>query len=351
MAEQVGRWYHYTGAVHIHTTASDGTLPLADVIAIGRKAGLDFMLFSDHMGLTNRDAGGEGLHGRTLVLIGYEHNDPEDNNHYLIFRSPGVYPEMFSTRQYVDAARSDGAVGIVAHPIEKRPRTGKYPPYPWLEWDVDGFDGLELWNQMSEWMEKLTPWNQLLMAVSPRKAMTGPPPDALRKWDELNMRRRYVGIAGADAHGFRVKIGPFTKRIFPYKTHFHCLRTHVILHEPMSSDFDTARKQFYDALLDCRVFISNKRWGVADRFQFQASSGGNTAISGEDIPLTADTRITVILPEHATLRLFHNGTTVVESHSDRLEHAVTAAGLYRVEAWKGTRGWIFSNHIRIGLGK
>jgi hypothetical protein len=101
MAEQVGNWYHYSGAVHIHTTASDGTLPLAEVIAIGRKVGLDFMLFTDHMGLANREAGGEGIHGNTLVLIGYEHNDPEDNNHYLVFQSPGVYPENLSTREYV----------------------------------------------------------------------------------------------------------------------------------------------------------------------------------------------------------------------------------------------------------
>jgi hypothetical protein len=351
MAEQVGNWYHYSGAVHIHTTASDGTLPLAEVIAIGRKVGLDFMLFTDHMGLANREAGGEGIHGNTLVLIGYEHNDPEDNNHYLVFQSPGVYPENLSTREYVSAARRDGAIGIVAHPIEKRPRTGKYPPYPWLEWVVDDFDGLELWNQMSEWMEKLTPYNQLLMAVSPRKAMTSPPPDALRLWDELNLRRRYVGLAGVDAHGFRVRIGPFTKRIFPYKTHFHCLRTHVILAEPMSSDLETARQQFYDALRGCRVFISNKRWGVADRFQFLASSGGKTAVAGEDISYTDDTLISVHLPAVATLRLIHNGQTLIETHSDQLEHKVVSAGLYRVEAWKGNRGWIFSNHIRIGLGK
>ena len=27
---------------------------------------------------------------------------------------------------------------------------------------------------------------------------------------------------------------------------------------------------------------------------------------------------------------------------------VRKPGVYRVEAWKGRRGWIFSNHVRIG---
>ena len=40
MPRSVGRWYQYTGAVHIHTTESDGTKPLEEVVAIGRQVGL-----------------------------------------------------------------------------------------------------------------------------------------------------------------------------------------------------------------------------------------------------------------------------------------------------------------------
>jgi histidinol phosphatase-like PHP family hydrolase len=108
MGRKVGDLYHYTGAVHVHTTESDGTKPLREVVAIAQEVGLDFILFTDHLGLTNRDAGHEGIYGNTLVLIGYEHNDPDDNNHYLIFKSQ-VYPEDMSARQYVEAAHRDGA--------------------------------------------------------------------------------------------------------------------------------------------------------------------------------------------------------------------------------------------------
>ena len=261
MADKIDGRYHYSGVIHIHTTESDGTLPIEEVIAIGRRTGVDFMMFSDHMGLGNREAGHEGLYSDMLVVIGYEHNDPDDNNHYLIFNSPSIYPHQSPAAEYVQAAYRDGAFGIVAHPIENRSRAGKHPPFPWLEWEADQFSGLEIWNQMSEWMEKLTPWNTLPMAFSPRKSMVGPTAEAMQIWDRLNLKRRYVGVAGVDAHAFPVKVGPLTVAIFPYKVHFRALRTHIILDEPLSSELDTARRQLYDALAGCRVFCSNLRGG------------------------------------------------------------------------------------------
>ena len=109
MGKKVGDRYHYSGAIHIHTTESDGTKSLEEVVAIGQQAGLDFMMFTDHMGLTNREAGLEGLYGQTLVVVGYEHNDADDNNHYLLFNSPSVYPRDLTAAEYVAAARRDGA--------------------------------------------------------------------------------------------------------------------------------------------------------------------------------------------------------------------------------------------------
>lgn len=349
MGKKVGDWYHYSGVVHIHTTESDGTRPLKDIVAIGQQVGLDFMMFSDHMGLTNRDAGLEGIHDRTLVVIGYEHNDVDDNNHYLIFNSKGVYPADMPARQYVEAVRRDGAFGIVAHPIEHRSREGKHPPYPWLEWETDQFDGIEIWNQMSEWMEKLTSWNKVIMAFSPRKSMVGPTSETLQIWDQLSRKGRYVGVAGVDAHAYPVKVGPFTVEIFPYKVHFRSLRTHIILDEPLAADFETASRQLYRALVRCRVFNSNRRWGDADRFMFVADDGGRRVVSGDSLDDHQGVKITVKLPSKATIRLVAGGNSVAETLSDGLDYAVPAPGLYRVEAWKGRRGWIFSNHIRIGV--
>ena len=349
MSKVVGNKYIYSGCVHMHTTESDGTKTLEEVIAIGQTADLDFMMFTDHMNLNNRDRGGEGWYDKTLILIGYEHNDPKDAHHYLIFNSPVVYPSHMSAKEYVAAGAADGAFGILAHPDEVRSRMPKYPPYPWLDWTVDGFSGIELWNQMSEWMETLTPYNKLPMVFSPRKSMIAPTDRILRTWDELNMKRPVVGIASVDAHAFPVKIGPFTIELFPYKVHFRCIRTHLVLDQPLSENFATARDEFYKAMRECRVFLSNYRWGDASDFQFVALCGDQKVSCGGYLPSPNKCSLRVSVPHHADLRLIRNGKEILRRMGNSLEHHVTAPGVYRVEAWRGRRAWILSNHIRIGM--
>lgn len=350
MAKKVGDWYHYTGAIHIHTTESDGTKSLEEVVALGREVGLDFMMFTDHMTLAHRERGKEGFYGDTLVLVGYEHNDPDDIHHYLLFESPRVYPAEMSVREYVAAGAADGAIGILAHPDEIRDNLERFPAYPWKDWSVEGFTGLEIWNQMSEWMEQLTRFNLLFMAFSPRKSMIGPTKRVLKKWDELNMSRKVVGIAGPDAHAFSFRLGPMNVEIFPYKVHFKSLQSHIILPEPMSKNFDEAKKQLYDAIREAHLFFSNMRWGRAETFQFYAETEAGKVASGGNIPsLGGDVRLVVKAPARATLKVIHNGQEVVKTFSDALEYRVSQAGIYRVEAWKGKRGWIFSNHIRIAV--
>ena len=348
MPKKIGDWYTYTGAIHMHTTESDGTKPIEEVIRIGQQAGLEFMMFSDHMNLINREKGHEGMYDNTLVVIGYEHNDPTDEHHYLLFDSPGVYPETMSPREYVAAGASDNAIGIMAHPDETRDHLEEYPAYPWRDWTVEGFTGIELWNQMSEWMEKLTHFNKLIMSLSPRKSMIGPTTRILRKWDELNMTRKVVGVAGVDAHAFPVDVGPFKVEIFPYKVHFRCLRLHILLAEPMSAEFITAKRQLYQAIRDCRLFFCNMRWGVADSFELFARNGAEKVTCGGTLSTAEDGRLIVRLPSAATIRLVHDGKYILETRTSKLEYRDLAPGIYRVEAWKGRRGWIFSNHIRVG---
>ena len=348
MGKRIGDWYYYSGVIHIHTTASDGTKDITDIIGIGREVDLDFMMFADHMTLTHRDRGHEGRYGNTLVIIGYEHNDTEDKNHYLLFDAPGVYSAEMTAGEYVAAGARDGALGILAHPDEIRSRMGRYPPYPWKDWSVDGFHGMELWNHMSEWMERLTPSNRIMMALSPRKSMIGPTPRLLKKWDKLNLEKKCVGVASVDAHQFPIRIGPFTVQIFPYKVHFKTLRTHILLREPLEDKFEPAKKQVLEALRDCRVFFSNMRWGIAEDFEFYAVNNKEQAVSGGVLVDMENIRLKVKIPRRARIKIVADGRYVFEKVTSNLEYRPEREGLYRVEVWKKKRGWIFSNHICIG---
>ncbi len=344
-----GEYYEYIGCVHIHTTFSDGSKTLEDVAAIADSVGLDYILISDHMTLELREAGKEGYYGKTLTLIGYEHNDREDCNHYLLFGTESVLPVDMAPVDYVAEGARQGALGIIAHPDEIRPRLGKYPSYPWLAWDAREFDGIEIWNQMSEWMENLKPYNKLKMLFSPRKFLQTPTDRILKKWDELNIERKIAGIGAIDVHGFPYKLGPIRITIFPYKVQFKSLRTHLLLPERLSSDLNQAKKQIYDAIRDCRVFASNYRWGDASGFEFYARRGGETVISGGRLETNENARMTARLPEKGQFKLIRDGNIVLESNGDFMEYSPSQKGLYRVEVCRNGRGWIYSNHIRIGV--
>jgi len=256
-------------------------------------------------------------------------------------------PSSMTAEEYVLAAAAKGALGIMAHPDEIRGRDARFRSYPWTAWDVDQFDGMEIWNQMSEWMELLKNFNVIKMIVSPRKSLRSPTSRILRKWDDLSQRRRILGVGAADAHGFIYRAGLLRLTIFPYKVQFRTLRTHLLLTESLSGDPATAKRQVYEAMRQCRAFVSNYRWGDARQFQFEIDSGSDSVTIGEEIVLTEKTVARVGSPSAGKIRLIGNGRPVAQSYGKEWSYPITEPGIYRVEVYHGQKGWIFSNHIRV----
>jgi len=288
----------------------------------------------------------EGWHGNTFVLIGYEIHDKSSRNHYLAFNIDEVLPGEFSPQEYVKEVNRRGGLGIIAHPDETRVLP-QFPAYPWTAWDAEEFDGIEIWNQMSEWMEGVNRLNMLKMFVSPRRYLTSPTAKTLRIWDQLNKKRKVFGTSGVDVHAYPYGIGPFRLIIFPYEVQFKSLRTHLLLETPLSSDNQIAKKQIIDALKNCQLFISNYRWGDAKGFSFYAESKDQIAKIGESISSSNKVTFVAKAPQKSWIKLLRDGTTITESVGNNLEYSTNEAGIYRVEAYRGKKGWIFSNHIRL----
>lgn len=339
-------WHEYVGVAHIHSSDSDGSEPVPEIIKIGQEIGLDFLMFSDHLTLNALHLGLEGWHGNTLVLIGYEIHDQRNQNHFLAFNVNEVLPGELSAQEYVSAIRKLGGLGIIAHPDEIR-ETPKFPPYPWTAWKVEGFDGIEIWNQMSEWMEGIAYANRFRLFTSPRRFLTSPTPKTLEIWDECNKQRKVCGICGVDAHAHPFRLGPFKLVIFPYKVQFQSLRLHLLLKEPLSSDNQLAKKQVIDAIRGCHVFVSNYRQGDAKGFLFYAQNKNRRAGIGEEISLSNPVSFRVSTPQKCKIKLVCDGRIVKEETGKILEYSTTDPGNFRVEVYRGKKGWIFSNHIRI----
>jgi hypothetical protein len=340
-------WYEIVGVIHIHSSYSDGTKPIEEIAAIGESAGLDFLMFTDHMTLQPLRDGLERFYGRTAAIIGYEIEDSRDENHFLAFGLEKELPAGIPAAQYVSEVNKRGGLGIIAHPDEIRNAIPKYPSYPWNAWDAEGFDAIEIWNHMSAWMELLKRVNMLKMLFTPRRGLRGPTSRILQKWDALAQSRNIAGIGSADVHAHAYRKGPLKVTIFPYKVQFRSIRTHLMLQEPLSHDIKIAKEQIFEAIRDCRVYVSNYRWGDAGGFRFYARSDNAVFYPGQSTALTKKLTLIVTSPLKARLKLIRNGVCISELSGDSLKWPLTDNGVYRVELHRRGRGWVYSNHIRI----
>ncbi|MFP4458401.1 MAG: histidinol-phosphatase [Candidatus Zixiibacteriota bacterium] len=336
--------FEYTGAIHIHTTDSDGTQGHEKIIELGQKYNLDFLMFSDHNTLKSLHK--EGRYGRLMAIIGYEINDSNNNNHFLAFGLKRTLDEGLPPKSYVSQVRRKRGLGIIAHPDEVREHP-KYPSYPWTDWSVRGFHGIEIWNHMSAWMENASTGNILKFLVKPRSSITAPTREILDKWDDLAQKRKVLGIGAIDVHAIPYGFGPFKITVFPYKVQLQSIRTHVLLREPLPKDFRDAKNVLLNSLKRCNAFFSNYRWGSALGFRFWAENQNRFVSVGERIEADRRLNFYVKSPLPADIHLYHNGEKVIQSHGKEVVFRLTRPGVVRAELYRKGKGWIFTNHIYV----
>lgn len=344
--------FEYIGAIHIHSKFSDGSGEVKDIVKIASEAGLDYIMLTDHNTLRALDEGYEGWFDNTLLLVGCEINDSKNQNHYLAFGINEAYSTRLPAEEYVKKVKEAGGIGFIAHPHEKRLSMKEHPPYPWNDWDIKDFTGIEIWNHMSEWMEGLTEQNKYNYFVHPRRSIIAPAKETLETWDRLSIKRRVVGIGGIDAHAHKVNLlGFFEVEVFPYKVLFKSIRTHILTEHALSKENKNlafTKQEIYNALKLGRCFISNYYRGDAAGFRFFAEDGEKIYQMGDIIRLRNKVRLRVFLPNiDCNIKLIYNGKMIAEIENIDAEFIVKSPGVYRVEVYLDGKAWIYSNHIRI----
>lgn len=345
--------FSYPGAIHIHTTYSDGTGTFPEVIAAAREAGLRWIIVTDHDTLEGLPYA--GWHDDLLVIVGHEITP--DRNHFLALNIDTLVSPQLAPQEFVNEVYARGGFGIIAHPDERVKNKFK-DIYRWDDWTVDGPQpregrvvGLELWNLMSDWGEHLNGSTDLLNVLNPRLGLSGPSPATMAWWDRLNMvGRRTFGIGGVDVHAFHHKVPWGELTIFPYRWMFSTLTNYLLMAEPLSSDAAAATNQVYAALTSGRSYFVNRIDGDAPAIQFHARRGADHATMGDttnlgDGPLLIEADV----GSDAYVRLIADGE-VMTSGVQRIRQSIATSGVYRLEAYKGAKPWLFSNPIYVSEG-
>ncbi|WP_129629984.1 CehA/McbA family metallohydrolase [Candidatus Oscillochloris fontis] len=341
----------YPGALHIHTTYSDGSGSFPQVIAAAQAAGLRWIIVTDH----DTQAGAEfaGWHAGLLVIVGHEITP--DHNHFLALNLDHVVSNQLPPQAFIDAVYAEGGFGIIAHPDERV--TSRFTEiYRWDDWMIDGpreragqTVGLELWNLMSDWAEHLTPRNRFVNFLWPKRGLRGPTRATLTWWDQLNMAgKRTFGVGGVDAHALKHRVPWGEVEVFPYRWIFKSLTNYLMLDTPLDRDPAKATQQVYAALRSGHSYFVNRLDGDAPAIEFYAQRknqdaerygpGDAVSLGGGELVIKADVGC------RARLRLIRNGVAVAHGRG-HLRYVVTHPGVYRLEGRRWGRPWLYSNPI------
>jgi hypothetical protein len=205
------------GTMHVHTRRSDGSGTIEDVAAAAARAGLRFVVVTDH-GDATRMPDPPVYEQGVLVIDAVEVSTT--GGHVVGIGLPQApYPLAGEPRDVVEDIVRLGGFAIAAHPDSPK------PSLRWSLWNSDGVGGLEWLNADSDWRDE-SRWSLLRALLSypvrSREAVAmlfDRPDTTLRRWDELTRARKVVGVAVPDAHA-RLGVDGLGE---PYDTGWRCV--------------------------------------------------------------------------------------------------------------------------------
>lgn len=345
--------------LHIHTIYSDGTGNHSEVAAAALDAGIDVVIVTDHNTWVN---GVEGYHEKNshkvLLLSGEEIHDQglsESHNHLIVLgagRELSTYAS--NPQQLIDMVNRSDGLSFIAHPYEDAMPFFGETNITWVNWDIQNFTGLELWNGLSELKTVAhNVFQAIFYAFFPFLIAHGPKRAVMEKWDALlKQGQRVSGICGSDAHQLHLKKGPIKKTIFPYQFHFRCINNHLLTPQKLSGDLIQDRKMIMNALRNGNSYIGYDYPRSTSGFRFSAQSMEKTASMGDEVILNGNITLQVKVPGKAECVIIKDGKPLKAwKNREIYTLIVDQPGVYRVECalnFMGQRrSWIISNPIFI----
>jgi hypothetical protein len=355
----MGAMMELTGSLHNHTGYSDGELYHADLAAAAAKAGLDFLITTDHnVYVRGVDRWMDFPGGRRVLVVAGEeihHQDriPQKNHLLAVGARTDLSRLAPEPQMLIDAVREAGGAAFLAHPYDPASPLVHEEALGWDTHDVQGFSGLEIWNYMSEFKSLFrNRFEMIYYAFFPSAGILGPDPQTLALWDRyLAEGRRVSAVGGPDAHGHSYSLGPLHKVVFSYEYLFRAVTLHVLV-DKITGDAEADGRTIAEALKTGSGWVAYDLSKPTRGFRFHADTESASAGPGGEIPLASKPTLAAELPHPAEWRIIRAGEGLVAKGSGTSgSFAPRQPGAYRLEArrrFRGRmRGWIFSNPIYV----
>lgn len=327
-APALGVYREYKAVQHIHAQDSNHTFGTREEVLRAAKAtGVSVVMFTDHG--SGRPDTWQGLRDGVLFFKGTEGDHKQ------------TYPEP--------------APGLRFHcHVEEQldlPLTA-----------AEGLDGMEIYNRHSDLTDDVDflAWVKKLQADAEGRrqfaALARRYPDEVygagahydarifERWDKILATRHFPGVSANDAHQNQIFDDGAGGKVTldPYDVAFRNVSTHILARE-----FNEEAIQH--ALRRGRSFVAHD-W-LADARTARAFLVNTLGVYelGDTIPMSGTTRMVVVTPVPAVVRVFHNGRVIGQQTGTRVTVEAKQPGVYRAEAWLEIDGemrpWIYFNPI------
>jgi len=363
------------GIFHVHTSRSDGLSGPDEIAAAAARAGLKFVVFTDHGDATRMPDPPQYRSG-VLCLDGVEVSTT--GGHYIaIDMPPAPYPLGGDPRDVVEDVRRLGGFGIAAHPDSPKPQLR------WREWTapVDAIEIVNLDTSWRQWAQQANaPANQTAGASGrwPARrrllaALAGYPfrpaetigslvrtDGLMSQWAALASRRRVVMLAGADAHAkLGLRADPADSSFvlpFPgYESSFRTMSVHVAADRPLTGNAATDAALLTRAIRAGHVYTALDSVATPPSLEFTATNSRGAARAGDELaaggPVTLHVRSNA---PAAFTTIVWNGSAVLSPDHHEQDFTVGAPdgpGVYWVEVRSSNRSpdvaWLTSNPVYV----
>ena len=333
------RLCEYSGALHVHSTYSDGSGTVSEIVSAAQAAGLDFLFLTDHNGLQAKAEGWDGWHGSLLVSVGEEVSSR--HGHCLALGTTARVSHKQPLRDIIQDVAAQKGLSFVAHPHGVYRPFLKLRDHSWKDWGASGFTGLEIWSYMFDWARDLKYHRFFRHYRAPDDRIKGPLAQTLSTWDRLCQQQRVVGIGGVDAHARRYPVFPFV--VFPYSDLFRTVRTHVLVPEAFRRESCEDTQALLNSLANGRCFAAYDRLADGTGARFGSSDG--SLHMGDEAEFVGPVDILFEVPSEADLSVICDGDLLAKAVGRQLVVNADRPGVYRAEARINHRPWIFTNPI------
>ena len=358
-------YVEYRGVIHAHTNLShDSPGTPAEILEAARLAKLDFLVITDHYTPRIFTEGIEGRKDSVLVVRGVEVALGCTRGGALTRRCASVLAiglreplapganEQWDWDALFQGIQKQGALSIIAHP--RGMMNSSYFRYA---------DGMEIYDIADTLRDRLVDVPRFLLdfaldyADSQEELVLPLIVERsnwnMGEWDRFTKTRRFIGLAGNDAHQ---NLKAFGRQADPYTLSFKAVNNHVLAPAEKLKAFPAGltTEQLVAALRAGRSFAAFDLLADAGGFRFAAHAGAGgavVAVLGDEVPMQTGLTVVAQSPVPGLVELLRDGVPIRRQEGRELRHQVDRPGVYRVEVslkvvnrW---RPWIFANPIYV----